>query len=984
MTARRLADGGLIDRTRVLELRFDGRRYSGFAGDTVASALLASGVDVVARSFKYHRPRGIFSIGSEEPNALLQVGSDDEARPNTRATMLPLRPGLVTRSQNAWPNAAFDLLAVNGLFGSLLGAGFYYKTFMWPQGRWMFWERWIRKMAGLGIAPSAFDEARYEHRHAHCDVLVVGAGPAGLRAARAAAESGADVWLVDESLRAGGWLNREKAFVGDEIGAAWAAREAQALRDRENVTLKLGTTAFGYYDHDFVALAEHAANDPGRDRTLWKLRARQVVIATGAIERPQVFAHNDLPGIMLAGAARGYVHEFGVLPGSRVVVATNNDSGWRTALDLHDAGAEVAAVVDSRGEADEAVAGPARERGIPVLMGHAVVAAAGRRRVRGAIVSELAAAAGSRLLDCDLLAISGGWSPAVHLHSHSGGTLRYDEALAAMVPADAAQSTLTAGAAHGSFELQRCLADGERAGAEAATRAGFGVANGAALVGRLAGDGGAVAPLRERFPRGKRKAFVDLQNDVTVADVEQACREGYRSVEHLKRYTTLGMGTDQGKTSNLNGLAILAGRRGESIPAVGITTFRPPYTPVSLGAVAGPDIRARLSRVRRTPIHALHVELGATFDPNGLWLRPKCYRKDGETEEQAITREALAVRRACGVVDISTLGKFLVEGPDSRVFLERIYANTVATLRPGRSRYGLMLREDGMIFDDGTITCLDEQQFFLTASTSHAEHVEEHLSYHHEVCWPGLEVAVTCMTEAVGAVAVAGPEAPAVLEKAGVRASMPPGSLPALSASQGEWQGVPLWLLRISYSGEWACEIHAPARRIADLCRAIVDAGAVPYGLEAMDVLRIEEGYIAVGSEANGRTTPLDLGLGNMAKKETRFIGREGLVRLRRHGQDRLELVGLTARDRAEPLRAGSQLLDTAGRRGFGSSIGHVTSAAYSPHLGRYVALALLANGASRHGDVVYAADPFRGRTRDAAVEVGPPSFRRHARSSAA
>lgn len=980
MTAgRRTEHGGRVDRNGRIAFRFDNQRLTGLPGDTLASALLANGVKTVGRSVKYHRKRGLLAIGSEEPNALIRVGTGVDAEPNTRATMLPLVEGLKARSQNSWPSVNFDVYAIFGKLGPLLSAGFYYKTFMWPRRAWMAYERIIRNVAGLGECPAGPDSNRYEHAFAHCDVLVVGAGPAGLRAARVAADAGADVWLVDEDQWVGGWLNRERAAIDNGRGIDWVDAERAHLDRLPNVRVMTRTTAFGYYDHNLVGLVELLPSSaPAQScQRLWRLRACQVVLATGAIERPFVFPENDLPGIMLAGAVRGYANQYGVLAGSRMVVCTNNDSAYRTAMDVHDVGITVAAVVDNRKAADPEVVDELQRRNIPLLLHHAVVRANGRSCVRSVSVRELSASARTvARLQCDLLAVSAGWSPAIHLHAQSGGTSAYDEAIASVRPAEVRQATHLAGAAYGHFALRKCMDDGARAGVAAAAAAGFACESTPfAPRIRLPGDSGTIAPMWDAPASGGGKAFVDLQNDVTSDDVGQAYREGYQSVEHLKRYTTLGMGTDQGKTSNVNGLAILAGHRQEPITAVGTTTFRPPFTPVTLGAIAGPDVRDRLDRVRRSPLHDEHEKCGAEFDHNGLWLRPKFYPANAESPADAIHREARIVRSDCGVADVSTLGKFEVQGPDAGSFLERVYANSVSRLVPGRTGYGLMLREDGIIFDDGTVTCLGEGRYFLTVSTSHAEQVHEHLEYFREFCCAELKVAVTCVTEYWGAVAVAGPRAAALLQQVDVRCAPGIGELSHMSATTGTVAGLPARLLRVSFSGEWACEIYVPARRISQIWRELLRLGAIPYGLEAMDVLRIEKGFISVGAEANGRTTPIDLGFARMVGKNTRYVGQHGLSRIHRNEINRLQLVGLIADDPSIALRQGSQLLANAGERGFGSSVGHISSAAFSPVLGRCIALALLQNGRSRMNEIVYVADPIRGSASDARATVCPPCF---------
>lgn len=957
----RTDSGGLIDRGVPLRFRWNGRELEGYRGDTLASALLANGVRVVGRSFKYHRPRGIWSCGAEEPNALVQFGAKAHGEPNIRATRLQLFDGLEARSQNHWPALGFDLLALNNLIAPVLSAGFYYKTFMAPARWWPHYEHWIRKAAGLGRAPVLPDSEHYAQRHAHCDVLVVGAGPTGLMAATAAAATGARVILCEETSRPGGWLKREQAMVEGMIGADWARRAAENLAARPNVSVLFRTCAFGYYDHNLVALAERRIAHDGPRQCLWRVRARRVVLACGAIERPIVFAGNDLPGVMLAGAARGFLNQFGVLPGRRAVIFTANDSAWRSAFDLHDAGVEIAALVDTRRELDAGLCAELRRRQIPLFPGHAVSAARGFGRLRGVRIRALDATAGAaQKLDCDLLCVSGGWSPAVHLHAQSGGRCVYDASIGAFVPGEAKQAAHSAGAARGVFALPACLADGAEAGRQAAAACGHQSGTPPHLPDcSLPADSGTGMVIWES-PVARGKRFVDLQNDVTANDLRQAVQEGYRSVEHLKRYTTLGMGTDQGKTSNIPGMALLAAARGEDIASVGTTTFRPPYVPITLGVLAGPRIGAHLAPIRRTALHALHAAAGAVFTGNGLWLRPQYYPRPGEKPAAAVAREAAAVRADAGMADVSTLGKFELRGPDAAEFLRRACCTALDGLAPGRGRYALLLREDGMVLDDGTVTRLGPERFFLTCSSGHAEEVREHLEYLLHACWPELRAQLADVSEHRAAIAVAGPNSMQRLRAAGFEADVAIESLPYMGSTPGRLEALPLRLLRASYAGDLGFELYLRARDVEAAWRRLAAAGFTPYGLDAMDVLRIEKGFIAAGAEADGRATPADLGLQRLLRTDGEFIGRHGLARPALAAPDRPQLVGLEGLVADQPIREGAQLIDDPAARGFGASRGRVSSAAWSPLLGRYVALGLLAGGRARHGDTIYMFDPLR------------------------
>ena len=966
MTAQphRLPEGGAIDRSRPLGFSFNGRRYTGFAGDTLASALLANGVHLVGRSFKYHRPRGILSAGTEEPNAIVQLGSGASGVPNLKATRAELYEGLTARSVNCWPGPGFDLAAVNDVAHRLIPAGFYYKTFMWPHGGWRLYERFVRRMAGLGRAPDGSDPGRYERMNAHCDVLVVGAGPAGLAAAEAAGRSGARVILADEDRLPGGALPASADTGGLEETTA-------GLEAMDNVRVLTRTTVTGYYDHNFLVALERVTDHLGpggpahlpRQR-LWRIRAGRVVLATGALERPLVFANNDRPGTMLAGAARAYVNRFAVLPGRRAVVVTDNDSAYAAALDLHRHGVEIAAIVDLRSDGEGKQRAEARETGLNILSGHAVVDTAGRRRVRAACVSRLnddgspARTVGS--LPCDLIAMSGGWSPAVHLFSQSGGKLRYDEAARAFLPDVSPQAARCAGASNGAFDTASCIAEGRAAGAGEP---------GAPRSVRPAARASWAVPARSRA--GEARRFVDFQNDVTAADIELAAREGYESVEHLKRYTTLGMGTDQGKTGNVAGLAILAGTLGLSIPEVGTTTFRPPYEPVAFGAIAGRDVGPLADPVRRTPLHAWHEETGAVFEDVGQWKRPFYYPQEGETKDDAVARECLAVRNAAGVMDASTLGKILVCGPDAREFLNRVCTNAWDRLEPERCRYGLMLGEDGMILDDGVTACLSQNRFLTTTTTGNAARVFAWLEEWLQTEWPDLRVYLTSLTEQLATVALAGPDSREILGALTGDIDPAPDAFPFMAWREGRVAGLPARVFRISYTGELSFEIVVAANHAMALWEALAERGVTPFGTEAMHVLRAEKGYPMIGQETDGTVTPLDLGMEWILSRKKDFIGRRSLARDGMRDPMRKRLVGLRTEDPATVLPEGAQILAEPPSGAPETMIGHVTSSYWSATLGRSIALALVKGGRDREPGTVHV--PFDDRTVRA--EIRDPRF---------
>ena len=980
-------EGGRIDRSRPLGFTFNGRRLEGYAGDTLASALLAGGVRLVARSFKYHRPRGVFGCGVEEPNALVQLRTGGRTEPNVRATQVELFEGLVAASQNCWPTVGFDVYALASVFSPLLPSGFYYKTFMWPG--WMTFENSIRRAAGMGKAPAEADPDRYEHRYAHCDVLVAGGGPAGLAAALAAGRAGARVILADDGPAFGGALNACDAVIDDAPAAAWVAAGVAELAALADVTLLRRACVFGYYDHNALAIAERVADHvleppPFQPRQrMWIVRARQVVIATGATERSLVFADNDRPGVMLASAARTYANRYAVRAGERAVVFTNNDSAYEAAADLAGAGIAVAAIVDARGGDGGGAAARARNAGIECVSGHAVIGTRGGRRLAGVDIARLgdagdAIAGAPRRIDCDLLCVSGGWNPTVHLHAQAQGRPVYDERAAAFVPGPAVQAERSAGAAKGTFDLAGCLGEGFDAGAEAARAAGF--ADAKAPPAPVCAEAHEPAPIRPLWtiplPAGsRRKRFVDLQNDVTVADVALAAREGYRSVEHLKRYTTLGMGTDQGRTSNVPGLAILAGILGTDIPSVGTTTFRPPFVPVTMGTVAGPEIGHHLAPVRRSAMHDWHATAGAAFVPAGLWLRPQYYLRDGEGMWDAIYRETLAVRQGVGMVDVSTLGKIDIQGRDCAEFLNRVYINAWSKLAVGRCRYGVMLRDDGVVLDDGTTTRLDENHYMMTTTTANAGEVMRHLEFCLQVLWPELDVHVISVTEEWAAIALAGPDSRKVLEKV-TALDVDNEAVPYMGYCRGDFVGIPGRLFRISFSGELGYEINVPADYGLALWQAIVEAGGpfgiTPYGTEALGILRTEKGHVVAG-ELNGRTTADDLGFGRMLSQRKDFIGKRSLGRPGLTGETRKQLVGLVPADGKTPVPRGGQLVTDPDHALPNPMAGEVTSACYSPTLGKPIALALLAGGRSREGETLYAVSPMRGETMP--VTVTNPVF---------
>jgi sarcosine oxidase subunit alpha len=984
VSAFRAASGGCIDRAQPLTFSFDGRAYHGFAGDTLASALLANGVHLVARSFKYHRARGILTAGSAEPNALVAVWRD-AARytPNLRATQVELYEGLKAESQNRWPSLAFDLGSINGLFAPFIPAGFYYKTFMWPRRWWKsLYEPLIRARAGLGRAPTRADPDRYASCYAHCDVLVVGGGPAGLAAARAAADGGARVMLCDEQPHFGGsLLAHVDAVIDGRPGGVWLRETLAALASSPRVTLLTRSTAFGYFPHNLIGLNErltdHLAATPGdrpRER-LWQVRAREVVLATGSLERPLVFPGNDRPGIMLAGAARIYLHRYAVRCGSRAVVVAGCDAAYQAAIDLHEAGVTIAAIADPRREA----AGPwreaARRAGLPLRDHTTVLGTHGRLRVSAVVLGDIAASGtitGRSTVPCDLVLMSGGYTPCVHLFSQSRGKLLWDDTRRAFIPGAAAERERSAGACRGVDALAAAIADGLAAGTAAAQ------AKRAPPPARAAADASEVllGALPTRFANKAQKAFVDWQNDVTTNDLALATREGFRSIEHVKRYTTTGMATDQGKTSNLNALAIVASALGKTIPEVGVTTFRMPYTPVSFGSMASRTRGDLFDPVRTTPMHGCAEERGAVFENVSLWKRARYFPRAGEDMDAAVARECLAVRNQCGIFDASTLGKIEVVGRDAVTFMNRMYVNSWTKLAVGRTRYGVLLREDGFILDDGVVARTAEDRFHVTTTTGGAAAVLALMEDYLQTEWSDLSVWLTSTTEQWAVIAVQGPAARQVLQMLVEDIDLAADALPHMAVARGRICGAPLLLFRVSFSGELGFEVNVPADFGRSVWEAIYAAGQphgmTAYGTETMHVLRAEKGYIIVGQDTDGTVTPDDVGLAwAIGQQKADFVGKRSLERRSMRAPQRKQLVGLLTVDPQVVLEEGAQVVESPGQKPPMRLIGHVSSSYHSAALGRSIALALVAGGRARAGQTLYV--PMPGQ--DVAVQVTSPVF---------
>ncbi len=976
----RLTNGGrLIDRRQPREFTFNGKRMTGFAGDTLASALLANGQTLMGRSFKYHRPRGVMASGAEEPNALFGIGTEGHFEPNQRATTQEIFEGMQAESQNHWPSLDFDVGAINSKVSRLLPAGFYYKTFMAPRPFWKHvFEPIIRRSAGLGKAPKARDADQYEHFYAFVDILIAGGGIAGLQAALMAGEAGARVLLVEQLPYWGGRTPVDGGEIDGMLAADWVKDAVQRLENMPNVEIRLRCMASGIYDHGYALayerLTDHCADKSGSRHKLWRVRAKHIITATGAIERPLSFAGNDVPGVMLASAVRDYIADYGVSVGDRVVIVTTNDDAYRTAFAIHEAGLAVPVILDARTDQERPpeVGGfvtKARHMGIRVEMGKGIARVKGGKHVTGIEICDQAGE--GHVLEeiaCDAVAMSGGWSPVVHLWSHCGGKLLWDEEEAMFYPDetrppishDGKGFVTTAGSANGKLLIRAVMKDAQSAAKTVLEALGMDVAGGAAEAG----------PFNEWMPKpvwmmpqgaGKdlrQKMWLDFQNDVKVSDVQLAAQEGYESVEHTKRYTTLGMATDQGKLSNINGLATLANALNEEVPAVGTTTFRPPYTPISMGSIAGEARGDMFQPIRRTPIHEWHESQEAYMEPVGHWRRPYCYPKDGESHADAVKREVLATRESLGLLDASTLGKIIVKGPDAPRFMDMLYTNMMSSLKPGRCRYGLMCNENGFLMDDGVVARLDDETFLVHTTSGGAEHTHGHMEDWLQCEWWDWKVHTLNVTEAWAQIAVVGPNTRNLLEKLGSEIDLSAEALPFMGFAFGKLGGFDARVFRISFSGELSFEIAVPASQGRAFWDALHEAGAefnaTAYGTEALHIMRAEKGFIMIGDETDGTVIPQDLGLDwAISKKKDDYLGKRAQARSHMVDPNRWKLVGLETVD-GSVLPDGSYAIgDGVNENGQRVTEGRVTSTYHSPTLNRGIAMGLVKHGPNRMGEVL-------------------------------
>ena len=978
----RLDNIGYINRDKKISFTFNGKKYFGYEGDTLASALLANGIHLVGRSFKYHRPRGFFGAGVDEPNAKVQLYKGAKTEPNANATEVELVEGLIVKSQNCWPSVSFDFGAINNLFQKFFPAGFYYKTFMWPKSFWYkVYEPIIRKAAGLGVAPLKPDPDRYEHKYEYCDVLIAGSGPSGLASALAAAKNGARVILAEDKSRFGGSLLVDEVTIGNKKGKEWADEAISQLKSMPNVIVKNRSQVFGYYDHNMMVMFEKTRDhieNPNKftpRQKLWYIRAKEIVISTGSLERPLIFGNNDRPGILLSSAAKEYLKVYGVLVGRKPIIFTNNDSAYDTAIEFKKNGINPL-VVDTRTNSDSSVISEAKNLNIDIKFFHGIANTKGHLKVNSATIGKFNSDKSSyenlEEVSCDCICVSGNWTPTVHLSSQSGNKLKFNETIDAFIPSQSRQKESTIGSANGSFTLKQALEDGFNKGFELSNKITNKNSKSTAPTSNERSYGEHDKFWCMPLPKNKHyKRFVDFQNDVAVSDIELAVREGFRSIEHVKRYTTLGMATDQGKTSNLNGLQLVSNIEGKIVPEVGYTTFRPPYTAVTIGTIVGREVGKHYRPTRKSPMHEWHEKNNAVFVDAGLWLRPRYYKQDNESLEEAAKREANNVRKNVGVCDVTSLGKIDIKGPDTAEFLNRIYTNAWMKLPVGKARYGVMLREDGIVFDDGTTTRISENHFHMTTTTAQAVNVLAHLEYYLQVVWPELNVNVLSTTEQWAGAALAGPNSRELLSKLFPETNILNEALPFMGYKESDLFGVPARIFRISFSGELAYEINVESSYGTFMWEKIIEFGQEmniePYGTEALSTLRIEMGHVA-GSELDGRTIPYDVSLEGMLSKKKDFIGKRSLTREAFLNPKREKVVGVIPLDKKTTIPEGSHLVKDGNASSPNPKLGHVSASCWSVEYNNPFSLAIIQDGKNRIGEKLYAVSPLNNK--NIAVEI--------------
>ncbi len=973
----RLEKGGLINRSKKISFKFNGKKYYGYEGDTIASALLANGVHLVGRSFKYHRPRGFFGAGVDEPYAIVQMYRNNEVDPNVRATEQELFEGLEAKSVNCWPSVQFDIGAINNFLNRFFPAGFYYKTFMWPKSFWYnIYEPIIRKAAGFGAASIKHDKERYEHKYEYCDLLITGSGPSGLASAYAAAQNGAKIILAEDKPRFGGSLLTSDVTIGNQSGDEWANKIISELKSMPNVIVKNRSQVFGYYDHNMLVMSERVSDHLPKSekytpkQRLWYIRAKEVIISSGSIERPLVFGNNDTPGVMLSSAAKEYMKVYGVLVGKNPIVFTNNDSGYETAIEFKKNGIDPL-VLDTRKSPDSEIIKEAKELNIKIKNSYVVVAAKGYKKVKSADISKISddktKISEIENIKCDSICVSGFWTPSIHLASQSGNKTKFNEQIDAFIPNQKKQKESTLGSANGIFTLEETLQSSFEKGNELSkqfTNNDKKISAPAVIEKKTSQhDKFWCVPL----PKGKKyKRFLDFQNDVAVSDIELAIKEGYRSIEHVKRYTTLGMATDQGKTSNLNGLQLVSEIENKVVPQVGHTTFRPPYTPVSIGAIVGREVGKHSKPTRKSPMHYWHEKNNAVFVDAGVWLRPRYYKQGNENLFEASKREAKNVRENVGVCDVTTLGKIDIKGPDSAEFLNRVYTNAWLKLPVGKARYGVMLREDGIVMDDGTTTRISENHYHMTTTTAQAANVLSHLEYYLQLVWPELNVNVVSSTEQWAGAAIAGPKSRDVLKKLFPDLDVSNEGLPFMGYMEGKLFGVDAKIYRISFSGELAYEVNVESDNGNFMWEKIIEIGKEfniqPYGTEALSTLRIEMGHVA-GSELDGRTIPYDNSLEGLVSKKKDFIGKRSLIKKAFTASDRQKIVGVVPLDKKTSIPEGSYIVKDAKAKLPNPKLGHVSASCWSVEYDNPFSLAIIKDGKNMIGQKLYALSPLKNKT---------------------
>ena len=969
----RINNKKFIDETTRVSFKFNGHRFFGYKGDTLASALLANNIHLVGRSFKYHRPRGIMTCGSEEPNAIIQVGNDPSlTEPNVRATEIEIYEGLVASSQNCWPSVNFDIGGINNFFSPIIPAGFYYKTFMWPAKLWKFYEYFIRKSAGLGKSPTKPDSELYDHKYMHCDVLVVGGGISGVLSANIAAQNNLNTVLLDDKNSLGGstiFQDNETFKINNDNSGIWLEKEIKKLKSLKNLTIKTRTSLAAYHGYNYLLakenLTDHLNLNDRKNKIrqrLWKIRAKKVIIATGSIERPLIFNNNDRPGIMLSSSVKKYIDYYGVKCGEKISLFTNNDSAYETAISLNNSGVKVNSVIDVREKSNSTIVKFVENLGIKVYWKHTIVNTNGYKRINSVEIMKLSDD-GSNVVgnkfneNCDCLGISGGWTPMVHLFTQSGGKLKFKDEDKIFIPNSAQSNQISVGSCNGDFELDQILKNSNNLVKEFldVKNSEFDDLN---VSCSKEIDKKNIWLLPSDKPFGKTKPFLDFQNDSTAKDIKLALREGFKSIEHVKRYTTTGMGTDQGKLSNMHALGIIAETAGVKMGDLGTTTFRPPYTPLTFGVIVGRNVGEFFDIVRKTPMHECHIIHNAKFENVGQWKRPWYYPKGNETMYEAVQRESKAARNSAAILDASTLGKIDIQGSDSSEFLNRIYTNAWSKLDIGKCRYGLMLNEDGMVYDDGVTTRLGENHYLMNTTTGGAANVLSKLEDYLQTEWPELDVYLTSVTDQYATASICGPNSKKIISKIIPELDLSDNKFPHMSFKSTMIGKIKCRIMRVSFTGEHTYEINVPSGYGKSLWEKCIEAGKefniTPYGTESMHLLRAEKGFIIAGQDTDGTMTPVDLQMDwIISKKKYDFIGKRSLYRSDTIREDRKQLVGLLTDDPKEILEEGAQIVAEKNKKPV-EMLGHVTSSYFSPNLNKSIALAVIKKGKKLKGQKMF------------------------------